>query len=178
MKRTGFRVEVGLLVLSLAFVVSFFGGLGIAIDLGEHRIIPILEANPHRYLDYMRDAILFLILPLAVGLAFSIIAFIRERKSPTGVLERWLPLMVVGGFFFFRGVYEVWWTYTNYLDVIRWLHAYGPAEIADLVLKVCLTVWIGDILWMFAGFLFMLSPIFKIMLYDKENVLKVEKSSL
>jgi len=165
-----YRVEVGLLILSLAFVVSFFGGLGIAIDLGEHRIIPILEANPHRYLECMRDAFLFCILPLTVGLAYSIIAFVRERKSPTGVLKWWLPLMVVGGFFFFWGIYGVWWTYTNYLDVIGWLHAYGhgPIEIADLILKVCLTVWIGDILWMFAGFLFMLSPIFKMMEGEKD----------
>ena len=154
-----YHVEVGLLILSLAFVVSFFGGLGIGIDLGEYRIIPILEANPHRYLEYMRDAFLFCILPLTVGLAYSIIAFVRERKSQTRVLKLWLPLMVFGGFFFFWGVYGVWWTYTNYLNVIQWLHTYGPAEIADLILKVCLAVWIGDILWMFAGFLFMLSPV-------------------
>ena len=177
MKRTGFRVEVGLLVLSLAFVVSFFGGLGIAIDLGEYRIIYILEANPDRYILYMRNAFLS-ILPLAAGLAYSIIAFVRERKSPTGVLKWWLPLMVVGGFFFFWGIYRAWWTYTNYLDVIRMVNAYGSVEIADLILKVCLAVWIGDILWMFAGFLFMLSPAFKIMLHDKENILKVEKGPL
>lgn len=157
-----YRVEVGLLILSLAFVVSFFGGLGIGIDLGEQRIIYILEANPDRYILYMRDAFLFCILPPAAGLVFSIIAFVREKKSPTGVLKKWwLPLMVVGGFFFFWGIYGVWWTYTNYLDVIRMVNAYGPAEIADLILKVCLAIWIGDILWMFAGVLFMLSPIFK-----------------
>ena len=159
-----YRVEVGLLILSLAFVVSFFGGLGIGIDLGEYRIIPILEANPHRYTQYMLDAFLYLILPLTVGLAYSIIAFVRERKSPTGVLKWWLPLMVVGGFFFFWGVYGVWWTYTNYLDVIQMVNV----EIADLILKVCLAVWIGDILWMFAGVLFMLSPVFKMMVREKD----------
>jgi len=159
MHRREFRVEIGLLVLSLAFVMSFFGGLGIGIDLGEHRIIYILEANPDRYVLYMRDAFLYLILPLAVGLAYNIIVFIRERKSPTRVLEWWLPLMVFGGFFFFWGIYGVWWTYTNYLDVIRMVNAYGPVEIADLILKVCLAIWIGDILWMVAGFLFMLSPV-------------------
>jgi len=158
-----YRVEVGLLILSLAFVVSFFGGLGIGIDLGEYRIIYILEANPNRYILYMRDAFLS-ILPLAAGLAYSIIAFIRERKSLTGVLKWWLPLMVVGGFFFFWGVYGVWWTYTNYLDVIQIVNV----EIADLILKVCLAVWIGDILWMFAGVLFMLSPVFKMMVREKD----------
>lgn len=114
------RVEVGLLILSLAFVVSFWGGLGVGIDLGEFRIIPILEANPNRYFEYMRDAFLFCILPPAVGLAYSIIAFVRERKSPTGVLEWWLPLMVVGGFFFFLGslwalvdIYHLFGCYTT-----------------------------------------------------------------
>jgi len=164
-----YRVEVGLLILTLAFVVSFFGGLGIAIDLSEWgRIIHILEANPDRYILYMRDAFLYLILPLAVGLAYSIIAFVRERKSPTGVLEWWLPLMVVGGFFFFWGVYRVWWTYTNYLDVIRMVNEYGSVGIAGRILKVCLGVWIGDVLWMFAGFLFMLSPVFKMMARKKD----------
>lgn len=159
-----YRVEVGLLILSLAFVVSFFGGLGIGIDLGEQRIIYILEANPDRYILYMRDAFLFCILPPAAGLVFSIIAFVREKKSPTGVLKWWLPLMVVGSFFFFWGIYGIWWTYTNYLDVIQMVNV----EIADLILKVCLAVWIGDILWMFAGFLFMLSPIFKMMVREKD----------
>jgi hypothetical protein len=162
-----YRVEVGLLILSLAFVVSFFGGLGIAIDLSEWgRIIHILEANPDRYIRYMRDAFLFCILPLAVGLAYSIIAFVRERKSPTGVLEWWLPLMVVGGFFFFCGVYRAWWTYTNYLDVIRMVNEYGSVGIAGRILKVCLAVWTGDVLWMFAGVLFMLSPVFKMMVRE------------
>ncbi len=159
-----YRVEVGLLILSLAFVVSFFGGLGIAIDLGEYRIIYILEADPDRCILYMRDAFLS-ILPLAAGLAYSIIAFVRERKSPTGVLKWWLPLMVVGGFFFFWGIYRAWWIYTNYLDVIQMVNV----ETADLILKVCLAVWIGDILWMFAGFLFMLSPIFKMMVREKDG---------
>jgi hypothetical protein len=163
------RVEVGLLILSLAFVVSFWGGLGVGIDLGEFRIIPILEANPNRYFEYMRDAFLFCILPPAVGLAYSIIAFVRERKSPTGVLEWWLPLMVVGGFFFFWGVYGLWWTYTTYLDVIQhWVNAFRVrVEIVDLISKVCLAVMVGDILWLFAGTLFMLSPIFKMMLREK-----------
>ncbi len=151
------RVEVGLLILSLAFAVSFFGGLGLAIDLGEHRIVYLLEANPHRYWDYIRDAFLFQILPPAVGLVFSIIAFVGERKSPTGVLKWWLPLMVVGGFFFFWGVYGLQWTYTKYCDAIQ----YGSKDIAETIQKVCAATLVGYILWLFAGLLFMLSPVFK-----------------
>lgn len=152
-------VEVGLLILSLAFIVSLFTGVWI----GETwRLVVILEANPHFYARYVWSAFLYYVFPPAVGLVFSIIAFVRERKSPTGVLEWWLPLMVVGGFFFFWGVYGVWWTYTDYLHTIQ------PAEIADLILKVRLGVWIADILWIVAGFLFTLSPVFKMMLREKD----------
>jgi len=120
------RVEVGLLILTLAFVASFFGGLGIGIDLGEwHRIISILEANPNRYLEYMRDTLFFCVLPPAVGLAYSIIALVREKKSPTGVLEWWLPLTVAGCFFFFWGVLCLRFTYTCYIDAIYWVNAYS-----------------------------------------------------
>lgn len=151
------RVEVGLLILSLAFVASFFGGLGVTIDLGEHRIVYLLEANPHRFWDYVRDVFLFLILPPAVGLVFSIIAFLGERKSPTGVFKWWLPLMVVGGFFFFWGVYGLQRTYTEYRNVIQ----YSSWDIAETIRKVCLAILVGYTLWLFAGLLFMLSPVFK-----------------
>jgi hypothetical protein len=159
-----FHVELGLLILSLAFAVSFFGGLTAIIDFGEYwRLIAILEGNPHRYIEYMLNAFLYLILPPAVGLAYSVIAFIRERKSPTGVLKWWLPLTVFGCFFLIWGIYGFQWTYTHYCYAIRWANV----DIADLILKVCLAVWMGDILWMFAGVLFMLSPIFKMMLREK-----------
>jgi len=158
LRKMQFRVDVGSLILAFAFIVSFWGGLGIGIDLAEHRIIYILDANPNRYFEYMRDAFLFYILPPAVGLAYSIIAFARERKTRAVVLRWWLPLMVVGGFFFLWGVYGLWWTYTSYLDVIRWINAYDSVQTADLILKVCSAMIAGHILWVSAGILFMLSP--------------------
>jgi hypothetical protein len=156
-----FRVDVGLLILFLAFVAFFWGFLEIGIDLAEHRIIYILEADSSRYSDYMRDAFFFCILPPAAGLAFSIIALAKIRKSPTRFFDRWLPIVVAGGFFFLLGAYGLWWTYTHYLDVIHWVNAYGYMNIADLTLKICLAVIVGHILWMLAGILFMLSPCLK-----------------
>jgi hypothetical protein len=144
LRKIQFRVDVGSLILAFAFAASFWGGLGIGIDLAEHRIIYILKANPNRYFEYMRDAFLFCILPPAVGLAYSIIAFARE-KTPT-VLRWWLPLMAVGGFFFLWGVYGLWWTYTSYLDVIRWMNAYDSVQTVDLILKVCSAIIAGHIL--------------------------------
>jgi len=153
-----FRVEVGLLILSLAFAVSIFGGLSVCMDW---HLTATLEWNPHRYLDYVWDAFLFLILPPAVGLAYSIIAFVRERKSPTGVLKRWLPLTVFGGFFFLWGVLTLRFSYLNYCEVVRWVDAYGAAYIADLITKIYVAASVGRILWLFTGLLFMLSPVFK-----------------
>jgi len=169
-----FRVEFGLLILLLAFLVSLFGGMNVTIDLAEHwRLIAIIEANPHRYLDYMLNGFLYLILPPAVGLAFSIIAFIRERNSPTGILKWWLPLAVFGGFFFFWGVYTLRWTYTHYYDARHGLELYGSMDTANLILPVYATASLGGILWIFAGVLFMLSPAFKMTtLLNKEKVVK------
>jgi hypothetical protein len=152
-----YRVEVGLLILLIAFVVYLLGGLGLGIDLSEYRIVPVLEANPNRYWDYIRDAFLFEILPPAVGLVFSIIAFVEERKSPTGVLKWWLPLVAVGGFFFFWGVYGLQWTYTKYNDLIP----YSSGDTAEAIRKICAATMAGFVLWLSAGLLFMLSPVFK-----------------
>lgn len=173
------RVEVSMLILSVAFVVSFFGGLNVTIDLSEYwRLVAILEANPNRYLGYVRDALLYLILPPAVGLAFSSAAFIRERKSPTGVFKWWIPLTVFGGFFFVWGVYSLQWNYTQYCEAIHEAKLYSSVDIAGPILGVCATASVGSILWLLEGVLFLLSPVFKIVLHDKENMLKVEKSSL
>jgi hypothetical protein len=147
---------------------SYARAHGIGIDLAEQRIIYILEANPNRYFEYMRDVFLFCIFPPASGLAYNIIAFARERKSPTGVFDWWLPLSVVGIFFFLWGSLGLWGTYAAYLDITHRVNAYGTLEIADLILKVCLVVIVGHILWLLAGLLFMLSPVFKMMLRKKE----------
>ena len=63
-------VEVVLLILSsVAFLASFFGGLGVMIDLNEEwRFIAVLEANPNRHLGYMRDAFFYLITFLTISM--------------------------------------------------------------------------------------------------------------
>ncbi|MEA2089271.1 MAG: hypothetical protein U9O89_00715 [Thermoproteota archaeon] len=137
--------------------MSFFLGLNVTLDL-SWRIVVTLEANPHRYLGYIRDAFLYLISPPAVGLAFSIIGFIRERKSPTGIFDNWrLHLTVIGAFFFFWGALQLRWTYNRYCGVTC------PVDITNLIPAVYATVAVGHILWLFAGILFMLPPVFKIL---------------
>jgi hypothetical protein len=169
-------VEVGSLILAVALPVSFYLGLNVTLDLSG-RIIDILEANPHRYLGYIRDAFVYLILPPAVGLTFSIIGFVREIKSPTGIFDKWwLHLMVIGGFFFFWGLIQLRGTYRQYCEAIGWVGLYGPVDIAGPIQKVYLTVWAGNVLWAFAGVLFMLSPAFRCYAVKREkNVLTTIK---
>lgn len=165
-------VEVGLLILSVAFVVSFFGGLNVSVGLSDYSdLIVILEANPNRYWSYIQEAVIFLILPPAVGLTFSIIGFVREKKSPTGVLSLWLPLMAFGVFFFFWGLLGLRAVYTSYCVATHWIDLYGPTEIADLILPIYATTLAGEILWVFAGALFILSPMFKMLINKKGKLL-------
>jgi hypothetical protein len=159
-------LEAGSLILALAFPVSFFGGLSVTIPLAETRILDVLIANPQRYLDYVRDAFLSMILLPALGLVLSIIGFVGEIKHPTEILDKWwLLLTVFGGFFFFWGAYMLSWTYTNYSYITRL--ATSSVDIMKPLQAVYAAVSVGDVLWIFAGILFMLSPIFKLILTKK-----------
>jgi len=175
------RVEVCLLISGLLmFIVSFFGGFDVGIDLAEHwRLVAILEANPNRYFAYMKELFFYFILPAAVGLVFSVVAFVRDIKSQNGILDEWwLLIAFIGGLFFFWGFLGLWATYTSYCDVMRSIESYDSVDIAPLIPSIYATASVGEILWLFAGSLFMLSPVLKIVLHDKQNVLKIEKSSL
>ena len=95
-------IEVGLLLLSLAFVLSLWFP---EIRDQPWRLIIILEASPTAYITQSNSIILRSILPVAVGLVFSVIGYIREIRSPTGVLGWSLPLAIFGFVFFFWGVF-------------------------------------------------------------------------
>lgn len=153
-------IGAGALILALGFLVTCFGSFTLAIPLGERRIIDILEAHPESYLDYVRDAFLYMILPPAVGLVITIIAFIEEVIHPAGFFDKfWLALTVFGAFFLFWGVYMLFWTLNNYLELS------GLSTVSLLPISASMSV--GGVLWIFAGILFMLSPIFKLMLTKK-----------
>jgi len=163
MKRI-FGVDVGLLILSLAFIFSFFGGLNVTLDLGD-RLVGILQANTNQYWNYVRDALLYLVLPPAIGLLFSIIGYVNEVKSPSGILDvYWLHLTVFGVFFSFLGVYGVYWTYGEYvLDISLARNVFHSVEIASLVTNIYLYVWLSNAFWIIAGILFVTSTIFRIL---------------
>ncbi|MDH5690945.1 MAG: hypothetical protein OEY81_05905, partial [Candidatus Bathyarchaeota archaeon] len=110
-----------LLILSLVFAVYLFGGLTVTIDVGENRIILILEYNPNRYWDYMRNAFVFLVLPPAVGLAFTVVAFVRQMRNSSNGLHGvlCLPLIVVGGFLFWWGLRGARWMCSYYHNALH-----------------------------------------------------------
>lgn len=167
-----------LLVLSFTFLVFFFGGLTVGLALADcDYLVGTLEWNPNRYLDYMRNAFVFLILPPAVGLAFSVIGFVRERRDSSNGLRglSCLPLMVVGGFLSWWGVHGVWWNYDFYLDAIHYAERWS-VDLAEPLLKLYATAGVGFILWLIvgllwlvAGLLLMLSQVFKVMLRKKDT---------
>jgi hypothetical protein len=167
-------IGVGLLILSISFPVSLFGGFDVTQTLAEGRLCHILMENPQSYVDYVQDAFHYMILLPAVGLVFSIIAFIKEAIYPTEVLDKlWLSLTVFGGFFLFWGVYGLSWDLNSYSEDSRWANMYSLVNIAEPLRAVYTAVSVGYILWICAGILFMLSLIFKLML-RKKNALTIK----
>jgi hypothetical protein len=148
------RVDVGLLILVFAFTVSLWSGLFIGYsDL---------------YSDYIRYVFLFQILPPAVGLAFSVIAFISEIKHPTGIIDKfWLPLIVSGGLFFLWGAFGLLWTWSSYFRTEEeymwnpWMPStYVPAGVRELTLERIEIVSLGFVIWLIVGGLFVFSLMF------------------
>ena len=152
-------IEAGSILLSFAFLLSVFGGLNVTIDLAEsHRVIAILEGNPHRYLDYIRDAVLYLIFLPAVGLCLSIIGYRKVRQSSMILFSQWY-LVIIGGVFLFWGAYGLWWTYNSYSGAIQWVNLHGPTEIVGPLQSIYVAVSVGFILWLIAGGIFTHLPI-------------------
>jgi hypothetical protein len=149
--------------------VSFLGSLGVTISLGEQHIVLALENNPQSYSYFIQNTFLFLILPSAVGLAVSIIAFVKEIKHPTGIFNKfWLPLAVFGGLFFFWEACMLWWLHNDYLLATHYMEYYivvhHGVDIRAPLQTVYTMVKIAYVLWLIAGILYMLSPILKVML--------------
>lgn len=160
------RVDVGFLILAFAFTVSLWSGLLLGIYLGlSEGIIGYSEL----YWDYIWYVFLFQILPPAISLVFSTVAFVRETKRPTGIInEFWLPLTIFGGFFFLWGAFGSVWTWGLYAKTEKFMTAtYVPAAVKEYTIEAYEMVSAGFIVWLFAGILFMLSPAFRVVLRRK-----------
>lgn len=140
-------VEVGLFIFLFAFILSILGEMTI---VGEPwRLVAGLVANPQSYLNWVRDALLYLILPPAVGVAFIIIGYIREKKT----FFRW-QLAVTGGIIVFWGLFGLWSVYDSYCEAVDSMTPHN-VPIGNLLLIIYAVVSAAKILWLFAGILSM-----------------------
>ncbi len=159
-------VEVGVFILSLAFLLSLYFP---EIRDQPWRIIIMLEASPTAYLVLSKSILLRSVLPIVLGLTFSVIGYIREIRSPTGVLGWSLPLAVFGFFFFIWGAWGLHHYYNSYFHALveAELSPFGSAYVRNSIVIVYATAYVARIIWLFTGVLFMLSPVFKIIIRRK-----------
>lgn len=140
--------DSGLSALGFAFISSLFVGVGY---LGEYyRVVAILEYNPNRVAFMVRDVFSYGILPIAVGLAICVLAWIRCRKGFSGCF-RSLPLLIIGGllilwsFYYFRAVQG------DYLEAVRWTAQERISQVDDsLRAFYSAHAWVA-VLWMITG---------------------------
>jgi hypothetical protein len=161
-------IEVGLFILSLAFLLSLYFP---EIRDQPWRIITILEASPTGYLALSEGILLRSVLPSAIGLTFSVIGYVRELKSPTGVLGWAFPLMLFGFFFFIWGTWGLYFYHNSYLDALveAELSPFGSTYVKDSIGIVYATACGARIIWLFTGVLFMFSPVFRMIIRKKQT---------
>ena len=159
-------IEVGLFILSLAFLLSLYIP---EIRDQPWRIITILEASPTAYLDLSKSILLLSVLPSVLGLAFSVIGYVREMKSPTGILGWAFPLAIFGFFFLFWGAWGLHFYFDSYLDALleAELSPFGSAYVKNSIAVVYATACASRIIWVFTGVLFMFSPVFRVIIRRK-----------
>ena len=167
-------IEVGLFLLSLAFVLSFWFP---EIFDQPWRLIILLEASPTAYLTQVNRILLFSILPVAVGLAFSVIGYVREIRSPTGVLGWSLPLAIFGFVFFAFGTIWLNFYRISYPEALAEAERYfvEGSWVKSSVTAIYSTAFVARIIWIATGVLFMLSPIFKKITRRKQEKLKLQR---
>lgn len=162
-------VEVGLLIFPFAFILCITAEIMI---IGEPwRLGAILEANPHFYLRYVRNVLLYSISPPAVGVAFIIFGYIKERKT----FFKW-QLAVTGGIILFWGVFMIRGVHAAYWDVMDMVTKYN-IPISDLVLTIYVAVAMAKILWILAGVLSMHSYLYNTLRNEWNKYRKINLNS-
>lgn len=161
-------IELGLFILSLAFLLSLYIP---EIRDQPWRIVTVLEASPSAHFDLLNGILLLSVLPSILGLAFSVIGYIREMKSPSGILGWALLLAIFGLFFSFWGAWGLHFYYNSYLDALleAELSPFGNAYVKNSVTIVYAAACAARIIWVFTGALFMLSPVFRVIIRRKQT---------
>lgn len=148
-------VGVGLLIFLFAFILCIPAEIMV---VGEPwRLGVILEVNPHFYLRYVRNALLYSVLPPAVGAAFIIIGYIKERET----LLKW-QLAVTGGIILLWGVFGLKRVHAAYWDVMDYVTEYN-VPIGNLLIPIYAAVAVAKILWIVAGFFSILAYLYGVL---------------
>lgn len=153
-------LAAGLIVLLFAFFSSLLVTVGSFYGETYH-VVVILEANPHRYIDFIIGISLYGILPIAASLALCMIAYIKERGLPTQSLENWL-LLIGGGFFVLWGIYYFQGAYTTYFHAIRLANLWNIRNINDSLLAIYAAYGLVGILWLITGTFFITTSVYKL----------------
>jgi len=143
-------VEVGLLIIPFAFMISFFGGLQVGMD--SWRIVDLLLANPQIYMYYIQVIVLYLIFPPAISLTLTILGYSREKEFSKKIFSKW-PSIIIGGIPIIFGFLILRETYYAYYNNMSWLHSKGIQRIDTPLLMIYGTEFIAGILWLFLGVL-------------------------
>jgi hypothetical protein len=138
---------VGLLIFSCAFILSFPHELTVLYE--TYDLVDILRGNPQGYMYFVREILLYLVLPPAVGIGFILIEYIKERKT----FLRW-ELALAGSLIAFSGLNGLWLAHGAYTEIINWYEQY-PSYATPIgnLLTLYTTLSIAKILWLFAGVL-------------------------
>ena len=148
-------IEIGLVFISLAFVLSFIGPL--VMDPFS-RLVNLLRANPQRYLEYVFRAFLFLILPSVVGIIFVIVGYRKKKDGPAELSPQW-ALAIIAGIFLVWGTLYISFQYTACQNAIRTLYANRIEGLENLVLAIYATVSLAGAVLVLAGLLLLYLPL-------------------
>jgi len=155
----------GLIVLLFSLFLPIFVSVGIFYGESYH-VVVILEANPHSYMGFVGNTILYGILPIAASLAFFIITYIKGRETPTEGLRNWL-LIILGGFCAFWGYLYFEASYVSYFDTIMMAHDWHISDINGPLLAIYTAWGLVGILWLITGLFFIITCAHKLLQIKK-----------
>ena len=154
-------LNASLIVLLFAFFLSIFVSVGVFYGESYH-VVVILEANPHRYMEFVGNTVLYGILPIAASLAFFIITCIKGRETPTESLRNWL-LIILGGFCALWGYLYFGASYVSYFDTIMMAHDQHISDINGSLLAIYAAYGLVGILWVIIGLFFIITSAHKLL---------------
>ena len=138
---------VGSIILVLSWPIFLLASVGVLSE--EWRVVATLEANPHYYLGYIRNILLYGMLPPAIGLIFCI-AGTRSKARP----RDW-RLSILGAISsFLWGVLILRAAYSDYTTATHWTNTYHVSYINSFLLAIYVTFGMVGVLWLFAGLFF------------------------